>query len=89
MSSSLLSKNVKIKTCTYFILHVVLYGWGTWSLMPREVHRMRVFENRMLRKIFEPMCDGVTGEWRRLRIEERHDMYTSPNIILASTQKRR
>ena len=81
MSSSLLSKNVKIKTCTYFILHVGLYGCGTWSLMPSEEHRMRVFENRVLKKIFGPMCDEVTGEWGRLLNEERHDLYTSPNII--------
>ena len=81
MSSSLLFKTVKIKTCTYFVLLVVLYGCGTWSVMPREEHRMKVFENRVLRKIFEPMCDEVTGEWVRLRNEERHDLYTSPNII--------
>ena len=47
-------------------------------------HRMRVFENRMSRKIFEPFCDGITGEWGRLHNEERHDLYTSPNFIQAS-----
>jgi hypothetical protein len=49
--------------------------------MPREENRMRVFENRVLRKIFGPMCDEVTGGWGRLRNEERHDLYASPNII--------
>ena len=78
------TKNVKIKACTYFILHVVLYGCETWSLMPREEHRMRVFENRVLGKIFGPMCDEVTGEWGRLRNEERHDLYASPTIIRVS-----
>jgi hypothetical protein len=47
------------------ILPVVLYGHETWSLTLREEHRLRVFENRVLRKIFRPKRDQVTGEWRK------------------------
>jgi hypothetical protein len=60
--SSLLSKNTKIKIYRTIILPVVLYGCETWSLMLREEHRLRVFENRVLRRIFGPERDEVTGE---------------------------
>jgi hypothetical protein len=60
-------------------LPVVLYGCETWSLTLREEHRLRVFENRVLR-IFGPKRDGVTGEWKRLHNEELNDLYSSPNI---------
>ena len=66
LSSSLLSKNLKIKIYRTIILSVVLYGCETWSLTLREEHRLRVFENRVLRRIFGPKMDGVTGEWRKL-----------------------
>jgi len=59
---------------------VVLYGCETWSVTLREGHRLRVLENRVLRKIFWTKMDEVTGEWRRLCDEERHDLYP-PNII--------
>ena len=62
-SSSLLSKNLKIKIYRTIILPVVLYGCETWSLTLREERRMRVFENRFLRRIFGPKRDEVTGEW--------------------------
>jgi hypothetical protein len=62
-------------------LPVVLYGCETWSLTLREEHRLRVFENRVLRRIFGPKRDEVTGEWRRLHNEELNDLYSSPNII--------
>jgi hypothetical protein len=59
----------------------VLYGCETWSVTLREEHRLRVFENRVLRRIFGPKRDEVTGEWRRLHKEEFNDLYSSPNII--------
>jgi hypothetical protein len=58
-----------------------LYGCETWSLTLREEHRLRVFENRVLRRIFGPKRDEVTGEWRKLHNEELHSLYSSPDII--------
>jgi hypothetical protein len=58
------------------ILHVVLYGCGIWSLTLREEHRLRVFENRVLRRIFV-----LKRDWRKLHNEELHNLYSSPNII--------
>ena len=66
LSSSLLSKNVKIKIYRTIILPVVLYGCETLSLTLREEHRLRVFENRVLRRIFGPKRNEVTGEWKKL-----------------------
>jgi hypothetical protein len=64
LSSRLLSRNVKVKIYKTIILPVVLYGCETWSLTLSEKHRLRVFENRFLRKIFGPKWAEVTGEWR-------------------------
>jgi hypothetical protein len=77
----LLSRNLKVKIYKTIILPVVLYGCVTWSLTLREEHRLRVFENRVLRRIFGPNRDEVTGEWRRLHNEELHNLYSSPDII--------
>jgi hypothetical protein len=66
LSSSLLSKNTKIEIYRTIILPVVLYGCETWSLTLREEHRLRVFANRVLRRIFGSKRDEVMGEWRRL-----------------------
>ena len=63
------------------ILPVVLYGCETWSLTLREERRLRVFENRVLRRVFGPKRDVVTGEWRKLRDEELSDLYSLPNIV--------
>jgi hypothetical protein len=60
---------------------MVLYGYETWSLTLREEHRLRVFENRVLRRIFGPRRDEMTGELRKLPNEELRDLYSSPNII--------
>ena len=79
--SSLLSKNVKIKIYRTIMLPIVLYGCETWSLTLREECRLRVFENRVLRRIFGPKRDEVTGEWRRLHNKELYALYSSPNII--------
>jgi hypothetical protein len=77
----LLSKNTKIRVYRSVILHVVLFGCETWSLTLREEQRLKVFENRVLRRIFGPKRDKVTGEWRRQHNEELNDLYSSPNII--------
>jgi hypothetical protein len=76
-----LSRNVKVKIYKTIILPFVLYGCETWSLTLKEEHRLRVFENRVVRRIFGPKRDEVTGEWRKLHSEELHILYSSPNII--------
>jgi hypothetical protein len=81
LSSCLLSKNINIRIYKTIILPVVLYGRETWSLMLKEEHRLRVFENRVLRRIFGPKRDEVTGEWRKLHNKELHDLCSSPSII--------
>ena len=87
-SSSLLSRNLKIKIYTTIILPVVLYGCESWSLTLREEHRLRVFENRVLRRIFGPKRDGVAGVWRKLHNEELNDLYSSPNILWVIKSRR-
>jgi hypothetical protein len=81
LSSSLLSNNAKIKIYRTVILPVVLYGCETWSVTLREEHRLRVLKNRVLRRIFGPKRDGVTGEWRRLHNEDLNDLYSSSKVI--------
>jgi hypothetical protein len=81
LSSCLLSRNVKVKIYKAISLPVVLYGCETWSLTLREEHRLKGFENRVLRRIYGPKRDKVTGEWRKLHSEELHNLYSSPDII--------
>jgi hypothetical protein len=81
LSSRLLSRNVKVKIYITIIPPLVLYGCETLSLTLREEHRLRVFENRVLRRIFGPKRDEVTGEWRKLHNEELHNLYSSTDII--------
>ena len=69
-----IQKHVKIKTYSTMILLVASYGCETWSLTLREEPRLRVFENRILRRIFGPKGDEVTGEWRKLHNEELNGM---------------
>ena len=88
LSSSLLSKNIRIKIYRTIILCVVLYGCETWSLTLREEPRLRVFENRVLRRIFGPRREEVTGEWRKLHNEELNDLYSSPNIVRVIKSRR-
>jgi hypothetical protein len=84
LSSCLLSRNVKVKICKAIILPVVLYGFEAWSLTLREEHRPSVFENRVLRRMFGPIRDEVTGDWRKLHSEELHILYSSPYTIRQS-----
>jgi hypothetical protein len=76
-----LSKNINIRTYKTIILPVVLYGCESRPQTLSEEYRLRVFENRVPRRIFEPKGDEVTGERRKLHNEELHDLYSSPSII--------
>jgi hypothetical protein len=78
----LLSKTLKIKIYRTIILPVVLYGCETWSLT------LRVFESRVLRRVFGPKRGLVTGEWRKLHNEELNDLYSLPNIVLVVKSRR-
>jgi len=81
-----------ICVCVYIIetiiLPVVLYGCETWLLTLREERKLRVFENMVLRRIFGPRREEVTGEWRRLHNEELHHLYSSPNNLRVIKSRR-
>ena len=81
LSSSLLPKNKKNKIYRKIILPDVLCACETWSLTLRKERKLRVFENRVLRRIFGPKRDEVTGEWRKLHNEVLNDLYSSSNIV--------
>jgi hypothetical protein len=87
LSSRLISKNLKIKIYETVILPVVLYGCENWSLNLGEEHRLRVFESRVLRKIFGPKREE-DGSWRKLHNDELHNLYSSPNIISVINSRR-
>jgi hypothetical protein len=80
LSSRLISKNLKIKIYKTITSPVVLYGCETWSLTFGEEHRLRVFENRVLRRIFGSKTEE-DGSWRKLHNDEFHSLNSSPNIV--------
>jgi hypothetical protein len=84
----LLSKNLKIKTYRTIILPVVLYGCVTWLLTLREKRRLRLFKNRVLRRVFGPKRNEVTGAWRKLHNEKLNDLYSLPNIVRVVKSRR-
>ena len=87
MSSGFLSKNLKIKIYRTIILPVVLYGCETWSVILREERRLKVLENRVLRRIFVSKRDEVKRDLRQLRSEELNDLY-SPSIVRVIISRR-
>ena len=83
-----LFRRQRVKIYRTIILPIILYGCETWSLTLREERKLRVFENIVLRIIFGPRRDKVTGEWRRLHNEELNDLYSSPNIVRVIKSRR-
>jgi hypothetical protein len=88
MPSRQLSINIKIRIYRTIILLVVLYWYGTWSLILREEQRLKVFENRVLKRIFRPKREKATGGWRKPHNEDLHNLYYSPKIIRMTKSRR-
>jgi hypothetical protein len=83
-----LQSATKVKIYRIIMLPVAWYGYETWSFKLREECRLRVFENRVLRRIFGPKRDEVTKEWRKLHNKEHNDLYFSPNILWVIKSRR-
>jgi hypothetical protein len=81
-------KELKIKIYKTVIFPLVLYGCETWSLTLREEHRLRVFENRVFRRIFGPKREE-DGSWRKLYNDELHNLYSSPNVRVIKSSRLR
>ena len=81
-------KNLNIKIYRNIISPVVLYGCESLSLTLRKERRLRVFENWVLRRVFGPKRDGLSGEWRKLHNEELNDLYSLPNIVRVVKSRR-
>ena len=79
--SKFCEKRLKLKICKIIVLPIASHRRETWSLTLREDSGLRVFENRVLRRIFGPKREKVTGGWRKLHTGEIHDQHSSPNII--------
>jgi hypothetical protein len=88
LSSSLLPKNLKIKIYKTIVLPVVLYECEPWSLTMRKEHKLRVSENKLLRRVFRTKRDEVTKEWRKLNNEELNDLYSLPSTIRVIKSRR-
>jgi len=88
LSSNLLSINIKVQLYRSIIFPVVWYGCETWSLTLREERKLRVYENGVLRRLFGPKGDEVTGEWRKVYAEELNDLYFLPTIFCVIKSKR-
>jgi len=88
LSSSLLSKNIKIKIYRNIILRVVLHGCETWSLTLREERRLRLFQNWELKRIFDPKSDEVERERKKRHHEKLNDLYHSSNIARVIKSRR-
>jgi len=88
LSSSLLPTNIKTKIYRTIILPLVLYGCETWSLTLTEERRLRLFKNRVPRRLFESKRTEVTGEWRKLKNEGHNDLYSLPSIIRVIKSRR-
>jgi hypothetical protein len=86
-SSRTISKNLETKIYRTVILPVVLYGCETWSLALREEHRLRIFENSLLRRMFGLKRDE-DGSWRKLHNDELHNPYSSPHIVRVIKSRR-
>jgi hypothetical protein len=87
LSSHLTSKKLKTKIYGSVILPIVLYGCEIWSLTLREENRLRVFRNRVLRRVFGPKREE-DGSWRKLHNDQHHKLYSSPNIVRVIKSRR-